>query len=378
MVTETTTWGWWASGANSESGVDDIQGGYNGSTFNLGSEIESYGYGEMTMIDGDDDGILSFVQGGGNSPAPGNGDRLEMPDGVERQLYELSIYDNSVYTYTDANGDEQTYVARAVVYQLGNGDLVLRMRDDDRNNSPDDFYIENVSSIQLGTWDGVDYQSSIISNFDEPPPNICYVAGTLIETDGGAIRVENLTPGMHVITADHGPCPVLMVKAQSISAQAAARAPHLRPIRIRAGALGSGLPKRDLLVSPQHRVMVRSKIAQRMFDTSEVLVAAKQLLALDGIEVDEELESFTYVHFLCRDHQIVYAEDLPSESLYLGQEAFKAMSPEALKELREIFPDLSGAFFENDYAPARKLIRGHAARNLAARHKKNRKSILQA
>ena len=38
----------------------------------------------------------------------------------------------------------------------------------------------------------------------------------------------------------------------------------------------------DLTVSPQHRVLVRSRTAQKVFGTDEVLVAAKQLLLLQN------------------------------------------------------------------------------------------------
>ena len=49
------------------------------------------------------------------------------------------------------------------------------------------------------------------------------------------------------------------------------------------GALGNGLPRRDLLVSRQHRMLVRSSIAGRMFGDKEVLVAAHHLTALPGV-----------------------------------------------------------------------------------------------
>ena len=63
----------------------------------------------------------------------------------------------------------------------------------------------------------------------------------------------------------------------------------------------------DLIVSPQHRMLVRSQIAQKMFGTPEVLVAAKQLCQLRGIDVVEDLVDVTYVHFLFDAHQIVLA-----------------------------------------------------------------------
>lgn len=69
--------------------------------------------------------------------------------------------------------------------------------------------------------------------------------------------------------------------------------------------MGAGIPDRDLLVSPQHRVLVRSAIAQRMFGSSEVLVAAKQLLQLPGISLAEDVAGVSYVHLLFDRHEIV-------------------------------------------------------------------------
>lgn|GEM_PF-4767040 len=56
-----------------------------------------------------------------------------------------------------------------------------------------------------------------------------------------------------------------------------------------------GSPSQDLLVPPQHRVLVRSKIAQKMFGTNEILVAAKQLLAIEEIE-PVHVDMVDYVH----------------------------------------------------------------------------------
>ena len=53
---------------------------------------------------------------------------------------------------------------------------------------------------------------------------------------------------------------------------------NVRPIRIKAGALGQNLPERYLTVSPQHRIVVNSKLVRRLHGEDEVLVAAKHLL----------------------------------------------------------------------------------------------------
>lgn len=330
----------------------------------------------MAMIDGDEDGRLSFVQGGGTSPAPGNGDRFQLPDGTTRQLYELSIYDDSIYTYLDADGVEQTYSARAVVYQLGNGDLVLRLRDDDRNAAPADFFIENVTSVQLGTWDGTDYQSSIISNFDAPPPNVCFAKGTLIETDRGPIAVEGLKTGDLVVTRDAGLQPIRWIGSRKLGRRVLEGNAKLRPIRIRAGALGENTPSKDLLVSPQHRVLVRSKAAQRMFGTDEVLVAARQLLLVDGIDIADDLTEVEYFHFLFDDHQVVISNGAETESLYTGPQALRSVGPAALEEIFVIFPELRDRDPAERPQGARMLLSGRQGRRLAHRHAQHARPLV--
>ncbi len=93
-----------------------------------------------------------------------------------------------------------------------------------------------------------------------------------------------------------------------------------------AGALGPGHPARPLVVSPQHRILVRSAIAQRMFGSAEVLVAAKQLLSLDGIDVAQDLETVEYFHILFDRHEIVFAKGTETESLYTGPQALRGIA----------------------------------------------------
>lgn len=200
---------------------------------------------------------------------------------------------------------------------------------------------------------------------------VCFVAGTLIETDQGLVAVENLKKGMMVLTRDSGFQPVRWAGQTFLPL---CQQDNNRPIRIKAGALGDGIPSTDLWVSPQHRILVRSAIAQRMFGTNEVLVAAKQLLQVDGIDMVEDMSTVTYVHFMFDRHQIVCANGAETESLYTGPEALKSVGRAAREEIFAIFPELR----DRDYAPpaARHLASGRMGRKLAVRHAQNDRPLV--
>lgn len=201
---------------------------------------------------------------------------------------------------------------------------------------------------------------------------VCFEAETLIETTLGPIRALDIKVGTEVLTGpDRTPKPVRWVGHRHCEASELAAAPKLRPVRIAAGALGSDLPARDLWVSRQHRMLVRSRIAERMFGALDVLVPAVQLVGLPGIDVDLTRESVTYVHFLCDNHEIVWAEGAATESLLTGPEALRAMSDAARDEILTLFPELAA----NGLVPARPITQGQEARSLVLRHKRNSRAL---
>lgn len=218
------------------------------------------------------------------------------------------------------------------------------------------------------------------SSFDPDPEialsAICFASGSMILIEGGGeIPVEDLRLGMRVQTRDNGLQAVRWIGSRRLYRWELAAAPRLHPIRIARDALGPGLPDRDLVVSPQHRVLVRSKIAQRMFGTSEILVAAKHLLQLNGIEIAADLTEVTYVHFLLDQHQVVIANGAETESMFTGTEALKTVGKAARQEIMDIFPELQD--IDAFAPPIRPLVAGRVARNLAGRHFRNHKPLVQ-
>ena len=199
----------------------------------------------------------------------------------------------------------------------------------------------------------------------------CFCRGTTILTERGEIAVEDLSVGDLVVTRDNGLQPIRWIGSRALDGAALAAAPKLNPIRIRAGALGQGLPRQDLLVSPQHRVLVRSTIAQRMFGAAEVLVAARQLTAIEGIE-ELRVDTVEYFHILFDRHEIVLSNGAETESLYTGAEALKALGAPARDEIFALFPELR----ETPAPAARPFVPGAKARQMAERHQRNHKELV--
>ncbi len=167
---------------------------------------------------------------------------------------------------------------------------------------------------------------------------ICFAGNTMITTNEGERAATEINAGDMVLT-QNGYKPVRWVGRRKITAEKLATEPKLRPILIKAGALGKDLPKRDLKVSRQHRMFVNSELTSDVLGHPSALIAAVKLTDLEGIEIDNTLEEFEYVHFLFDNHEVLYAEGAPSESLYLGDQAQLAVGEEGFKELELIFGD---------------------------------------
>lgn len=207
---------------------------------------------------------------------------------------------------------------------------------------------------------------------DLGPP--CFAEGTMIETDRGSVRVEELATGDLVLTRDNGFQPVRWAGRRVLTGAELKADPGLRPVRILAGALAPGVPDADLLVSQQHRILVRSKIAERMFGVREILVAAKHLCELDGVDIVAGAEGVSYCHILFDRHEVVVSNGAETESLYTGPMAMRSMDRTAVGEVLKLFPEL----MDRNHAtpPAREFVPGRLGRKLATRHARNEKPLL--
>lgn len=231
------------------------------------------------------------------------------------------------------------------------------------------------SDAPNGTSIARDAAGNLIENTTPTPGALCFVSGTLIETVTGPVRIEELSVGDMILTLDQGPQALRWIGRKSLSAVELAERPKLHPIRIHANALGANLPLRDLCVSPQHRILITSRISERMFGSNGVLVAAVKLVGLPGISrmIDSARDGVVYFHLLFDTHQIITAEGCAAESLLLGPMAHKFLDAPAIEELNALFPEQMG---ERVPDPVRPVPTPARIRALLARHARNPRRTL--
>ncbi len=175
---------------------------------------------------------------------------------------------------------------------------------------------------------------------DAAPEVICFTPETRIATPDGAKPVHELREDDVILTKDDGPQPVRWIGWRRMSGARLFAMPELRPVRIRAGALGADMPDGDLLVSPRHRVLLTGALADALFGTPEVLVAAKDLVNDRSVTVDRRSVHVTYVHLLLDRHQIVFANGVECESFHPASTSLEAVDPDQRGSLLERVPGL--------------------------------------
>jgi hypothetical protein len=224
--------------------------------------------------------------------------------------------------------------------------------------------------------DGDPFDSSDgTSSSSEPYTNIvCYAAGTMIDTPDGPRPVETLLPGDLVTTLDHGPRPIRWTRSSTHPLEEAED--EAKPVQIKAGTLGRNLPTQDLIVSPQHRILVGGSGQLHKVFATEVFAPAKSLTAVPGIRHMKGKKEITWMHFACDRHEVVVANGCLSESLLLGPMVVNGMQAAERRALIDIFGAASKPDAALNGPPARECLTVGAVRRQLAKHIKEKGRLL--
>ena len=132
---------------------------------------------------------------------------------------------------------------------------------------------------------------------------VCFLRGTLILSDRGEVPVEDLRAGDLVVVQGGMLRPVKWIGRQAIRAAVVRAHPFAQPVVVKAGALGDGLPWRDLKVSPQHGLQIDG-----------VIVPAAALVNGVSIVRDRTPADLAYFHIELDGHEVIFAEGAATET----------------------------------------------------------------
>lgn len=282
-----------------------------------------------------DDGFID-TPGDGSSPSTGNND----------QVLTQSLTING---QTFQPGDQ---VELEFAFSTTTGEIFWIIRIDGQNVG-----ISGPTLPQPGTT--YEVASSSDGQFIPISDVPCFTDGAMVLTPQGPVAIERLKAGDLVTTRDNGAQPILWTGERRVSPLDMLFFPELRPIEFAAHAFGKEKPSCSLLLSPNHRVMARSYMAEMYFSEFEVLIAAKHLVNGTSIRLSRISEAFYYRHLLLENHEVMTVNGLLCESLYPG---VGAVPPEQLLDI-----DLHGDLKDMSVPFARPVLRKFEAL-LLSRH----------
>lgn len=184
----------------------------------------------------------------------------------------------------------------------------------------------------------------------------CFTPGTMIATPTGLRAVESLVVGDRILTRDNGIREISWLSHKPVTQAQLTASPQIRPVLFKAGCLSKGLPDRNMLVSPQHRMLVVSDRAKQIFRQKEVFVPAKHMTQMLGVDVVQVPET-TYIHFMFNRHEVVLANGSWTESFQPNDFSLKAVDKEQRVELLALFPELATSEGQSAFRSARRVLK---------------------
>lgn len=280
-----------------------------------GLKVDPSRYTDIGWVDANNDGVISDSDtDDGAGAAKGEGVRI---GATVKVVKEVAVYNDSTLTI-----DGKSLNVPMVAWVFEDGSFAVRINDAD---IPRGVHHDRVDAVRLGAWNGAEYSGTYIATRDDA--FVCFTAGSMVDTDRGPVRVEDLAPGARVQTRDNGWQHLRWTGRRTLAGVGSAAPVRLPP----SGPTGGGG-----LVSPLHRVLVEGWRAELWFGEAEILVAARRL------GVPEPRARVTYVHLLFDRHEIIRADGIWSESFHPTAHALSRVGAAQRREVLALFPQLGG------------------------------------
>lgn len=187
---------------------------------------------------------------------------------------------------------------------------------------------------------------------------VCFSAETLIATASGDVAAGDLQVGDLVETLDHGFQPLIWIGRRKIRIDS--RSGPSAPIVIQPNAATDGRLSRKVIVSAQHRLLLRDE------DGIEKLAPAKAFLTLPSVRQMHGRKKMEYISLMCAKHEVLNASGLAAESFLPGSQGLKLLGGREVLEVQRALAIQSHVGSKNKMSPARPCLGGSSGRRALA------------
>ena len=341
---------------NTITGIGDFDNAFDGGAGNDvidgggGNDTLTGGAGDDTMTGGTGNDVFVLSAGGGSDTITdfdaGDDGSTVVAAGLTRAGM-VDRLDTSALTDVGNALTNQDGTVTANEVQVSGG-----------GGSPQILTFPNGETVEVpdGTIDtsSPESQHASLVAMGVPP---CFASGTRIATPGGEVPVERLRVGDLVLTADRGPQPVRWIgRREVVFGPSNPRGDRDKPIRFAPGSLGRGLPRRGLVVSPQHRMLLAGPAVADICGSPEALGPAKALTGRGGVRRMMGKRRVTYHALLFDRHEVIFAEGAPAESFRPGPVTLRGLPEDDRIRIHALYPGLAADPVEGLGLPARPLL----------------------
>lgn len=303
----------------------------------------------ITYSDGNNDGFVDFD--GAVGPG-GEYITYDLGSGPVSESVDQGVW----YNVDILLGDGSTLSTSAFIFQTPSGETFLT---EFTSTAPlDNLDIQSITPTGIvNSGFSRTYTTNSVDN-----TTVCFARGTEILTPDGPRPVEDFLPGDIVQTTDGVAQKV--VAMYRLPAEDVAANP---PVRFEKGALGGETPRKPLVVTGNHRMLCASRLVERMFGCSEVLIPAKRLVGLPGISLCAEGSATEFFHLELETHSVICANGALTETCLIGHVALR-MLPKVLRMAR---------LDEDRTTPRYPVPKGHRQRQFVRRVEANGHSLIE-
>ncbi|WP_323769905.1 Hint domain-containing protein [Antarctobacter sp.] len=225
------------------------------------------------------------------------------PGGSGFDVYTASAYYYGTNQFFASTGNQTGFIFGADPIFPAESEFLILFDD-----NYDFFGADGVLLNDIENWNQFNTSQPLVF---EPA---CFLAGTAITTPDGSCAVEDLQIGQPILTADGRVVPVRWTGRQIIHRTFSSS--KAQPVRIRAGALGNGLPHSDLTVTADHGMILDGVVIN-----ASALVNGTTISFVPLAELEDRV---TVYHVETEGHEIILANGAPSETFidYRDRRAF--------------------------------------------------------